>query len=173
MPKKYYGFRECKEECKSKQHADELISAISLAHSAVTDKQLAHFLKSRCWSYDIVRSTTNYRTLYVILEFRTLSNDYPQVQDHFGRNVLHIAASCGRKDLCRWLIKYSNVNVDDADAESAYTPLHRSLLFGYIDVAVTLIQVRRRSLNTISFHLAIELRMSLLFFFSSSVLINF
>lgn len=52
-----------------------------------------------------------------------------------------MAASCGRKDLCLWLVKRCKVNIDDRDKESGYTALHRAILYGYIDAAVVLIQV--------------------------------
>lgn len=52
-----------------------------------------------------------------------------------------MAASCGRKELCQWLVKCHKVTIDDQDKESAYTSLHRAILYGNVDVAVFLIQV--------------------------------
>lgn len=52
MPKLSNIYKECSRNCKSKQHAAELISAITLPSSIITDRQLASFLKSRCYSFD-------------------------------------------------------------------------------------------------------------------------
>ncbi|XKL59654.1 hypothetical protein PGB90_000670 [Kerria lacca] len=101
MPKLSNIYKECSRNCKSKQHAAELISAITLPSSIITDRQLA---------------------------------------DELGRTVLHIAASCGRKDLCQWLIKCCNADIDSQDLESGYTSLHNSIFYGHINVTVLLIQ---------------------------------
>jgi len=58
-----------------------------------------------------------------------------------GRTPLHIAASVGRQTLAKWLIFKKRASVHTKDLESGYTPLHRSILYGQIHVAVPLMQV--------------------------------
>lgn len=64
-----------------------------------------------------------------------------QVLDEEGRCALHLAVSCGRRDLCHWLIKAGKGDINLKDSESGYTPLHRSIFYGHINIAVTLIEV--------------------------------
>jgi len=52
-----------------------------------------------------------------------------------------VAASCGRRDLCVWLLKTYAQDVNLAEIESGYTALHRSIAHGFINVAVALIKV--------------------------------
>lgn len=73
---------------------------------------------------------------------------YEQVRDTFGRTVLHVAASCGRRDLCLWLLKTYAGNINLTDIESGYTALHRSIAYGYINVAVALMKVSPLILHT-------------------------
>lgn len=61
--------------------------------------------------------------------------------DEEGRSALHLAVSCGRRDLCHWLIKAGKGDINLKDSESGYTPLHRSIFYGHINIAVTLIEV--------------------------------
>ena len=71
--------------------------------------------------------------------------------DAYGRNVLHLAASCGREDVLEWLLNSCNeVNnsrqlaqtINQPDRESAWTPLHRGFFYGHLEAARTLIKVK-------------------------------
>ncbi|XP_059475096.1 inhibitor of Bruton tyrosine kinase isoform X2 [Neocloeon triangulifer] len=64
-----------------------------------------------------------------------------QVLDAEGRSALHVAASKGRRRVAEWLVKHKEAQVNLRDLESGYTPLHRSLFYGQVDVAVALIQM--------------------------------
>lgn len=61
--------------------------------------------------------------------------------DAFGRTPLHMAASYGRYDLVRWLVKERHLDINARDLESGWTPLHRSLFYGHLDVAALLVKV--------------------------------
>lgn len=71
---------------------------------------------------------------------------FKQVLDSEKRSALHTAASCGRRDLCLWLIKNGKADRNLKDHESGYTPLHRSIFYGHINIAVCLIEVRKMCL---------------------------
>lgn len=140
MPKKSSFLRDCTDKCSSVVHAAELIAAVTLPRSSISDKQLASYLKSKCRNFHWVQCLLCFSSFnYLWTNYRP--SIFLQVCDEFGRKVLHMAASCGRKELCQWLIKCYKVSIDDQDKESAYTSLHRAVLYGNIDVAVLLIQV--------------------------------
>ena len=61
--------------------------------------------------------------------------------DSYGRNALHVAASCGKQDIIEWLVKEQKFDVDATDLESNWTALHRSLFYGHIKCAIKLLQV--------------------------------
>ncbi|EDV25247.1 uncharacterized protein TRIADDRAFT_57002 [Trichoplax adhaerens] len=61
--------------------------------------------------------------------------------DALGRTPLHMAASYGRYDLVRWLIKDRKLDVNARDDESGWTPLHRCLFYGHLDVAALLVKL--------------------------------
>lgn len=71
---------------------------------------------------------------------RVCSN-FARVTDQFGRNALHLVASCGKGDILEWLVKDQGVDVEFKDLESGWTALHRSVFYGYLDCTVKLIQV--------------------------------
>lgn len=72
---------------------------------------------------------------------RVCSN-FARVADQCGRTALHLAASCGKCDILEWLVREQGAELDSKDLESGWTPLHRSVFFGFLDCAVKLIQVR-------------------------------
>ena len=72
---------------------------------------------------------------------RICGNPY-KAADQYGRCSLHVAASLGHSDIVAWLVESQGVEVDGQDGESRWTPLHRSLYFGHLQTAVTLIKVR-------------------------------
>lgn len=68
-------------------------------------------------------------------------SNFARVKDQCGRNVLHLAASCGKCDILEWLVKEEGADLDSKDLESGWTSLHRSLFYGYLECAVKLTQV--------------------------------
>lgn len=88
----------------------------AITKRGVSDKQLAAFF---------------YETYY----------DFAKCHDTLGRTALHLAASCGRTELCQWLINVTSANTNAKDWESGYTPLQRALFHGHIQTAVRLMQM--------------------------------
>lgn len=103
---------ECTPKCRLTKHADLVLSAITKEDAA---------------------------SIRAILP-RICSN-FARVSDQFGRNALHLAASCGKGDILEWLVKDQALDVGSKDLESGWTALHRSLFYGYLDSAVKLIQL--------------------------------
>ncbi|XP_044735447.1 inhibitor of Bruton tyrosine kinase [Chrysoperla carnea] len=99
--------------CKSKIHGNILNS--TLTKRALTSKELCGYLNWVC-------------------------GNCAEVIDSVGRSTLHIAASRGLKDVVEWLINCKHANIELKDLESGYTPLHRSVFYGQIHVAVHLIK---------------------------------
>ena len=61
------------------------------------------------------------------------------LRDATGRNVLHVAASCGHLDLVVWLLKKKGrIKVDLTDLESRWTALHRTAYLGYAGILAVL-----------------------------------
>lgn len=59
-----------------------------------------------------------------------------------GRTALHMAASRGRNGLMEWLVRHSSdAFINARDRESGYTSLHRSIFYGQIHSAVTLMKL--------------------------------
>ena len=127
----------CTERCRSVQHGRE-ICAIATQGS---DVQVLSLWKRTCTKF--------YKT-----------------RDEFGRSAIHIAASVGRPKVCdlpctggtigasgflnvlfcvlqvvEWLVKREGCDHNLKDLVSGYTPLHRSIYFGHLDVARALIRV--------------------------------
>lgn len=110
---------DCTQRCRSRNHGQILTSAIT--KRSVTDEALAAFIKATCANF--------------IKAF-----------DFEGRTALHMAASRGRIKLMEWLIRHSSeAFINARDRESGYTPLHRSIFYGQIYAAVTLM---KRGVNT-------------------------
>ncbi|EJF64315.1 hypothetical protein DICSQDRAFT_54213 [Dichomitus squalens LYAD-421 SS1] len=64
-------------------------------------------------------------------------------KDHLGRTVLHLAASsqdASAPEFVRLLLAHPTINVNIADAESHWTPLHRALYHGNLATAQLLLQ---------------------------------
>uniref|UniRef100_H2ZMC8 Uncharacterized protein n=1 Tax=Ciona savignyi TaxID=51511 RepID=H2ZMC8_CIOSA len=64
-----------------------------------------------------------------------------------GRTPLHIAASCGKTDIVRWICKLlatnkclGNGGIDSLDRESNWSALHRALYYGRIPCAMELLK---------------------------------
>ncbi|XP_075718185.1 inhibitor of Bruton tyrosine kinase [Rhinoderma darwinii] len=101
---------ECTVRCRSLQHALDVISVVTKG----SEQQIKAFLSSYC---------CNAATL----------------KDDFGRNVLHISASCGKKGVLDWLAA-KGIDLSVKDKESGWTALHRSIFYGHIDCALTLLK---------------------------------
>lgn len=106
--------KDCTERCKSNEHGSCITSAIT--KRSITDKQLASFIKSVC-------------------------NNFTQVLDYEGRNALHMASACGRKELCQWLVRCAQADINAKDTECGFTALHRSIFYGNLHVAVALMKL--------------------------------
>ncbi|XP_063932773.1 inhibitor of Bruton tyrosine kinase [Zophobas morio] len=104
----------CTDRCRSTQHGDIITAAIS--RRSVSDNDLCSYLSYICTCCETVK-------------------------DSVGRTALHVAASCGRIDLVRWLVQNRHSNINAKDDESGFTALHRSIFYGKIDVAVELIKL--------------------------------
>lgn len=107
-------YPDCTNNCKSIQHGEIITSAIS--KRSVSDEDLCAFLNYTCCKCE-------------------------SVIDYEGRTALHVAASCGRLNLVRWLIVSRRADIDFRDKESGYTALHRSIFYGQIHVTVELIKL--------------------------------
>ncbi|XP_071998162.1 inhibitor of Bruton tyrosine kinase isoform X2 [Engystomops pustulosus] len=101
---------ECTVRCRSLQHALDVISVVTRG----SDPQIKAFLSSYCCN-----ATT--------------------LKDDYGRNVCHISASCGKKGIIDWLAD-KGVDLSVKDKESGWTALHRSIFYGHIDCALTLLK---------------------------------
>ncbi|KAE8603105.1 hypothetical protein XENTR_v10014218 [Xenopus tropicalis] len=102
---------ECTTRCRSLQHALDVISVVTRG----SEQQIKIFLSSYCCN-----ATT--------------------LKDTFGRNVTHIAASCGKKNVLDWLVTEKGVDLSVKDKESGWTALHRSIFYGHIDCALSLLK---------------------------------
>ncbi|XP_065342837.1 inhibitor of Bruton tyrosine kinase [Cloeon dipterum] len=103
---------ECTRRCRSLGHASSVIAAVVRG----TEEEAVAYMKWLCWRPG-------------------------QVVDAEGRTALHVAASKGRRRVVEWLVKQKEAAINLRDLESGYTPLHRSLFYGQIHVAVALIQM--------------------------------
>ncbi|XP_017775512.1 PREDICTED: inhibitor of Bruton tyrosine kinase [Nicrophorus vespilloides] len=104
----------CSNRCSLYKHGETITSA--LTKHEVSDAELCSFLNKIC-------------------DQCGTSKDY----DH--RSALHVAASCGRTEVCKWLVCRKHSKIDEKDTESGYTALHRSVFYGKIDTAVALIKL--------------------------------
>lgn len=103
--------RECSENCKSIQHGDTICAA--LTKRCVSESDLCSYINYICTCCESVR-------------------------DSSGRTALHVAASCGKVDIIKWLLNCRHCNINVKDLESNYTALHRSVFYGKINAAVCL-----------------------------------
>lgn len=102
----------CTPKCRSKQHADEVVAAITSG----SESQLRAFLTSHCHNAATLR-------------------------DDYGRTALHLAASLGKKALLEWLLESKNADLTVKDKESGWTALHRSAFYGQIHCLISLVKV--------------------------------
>ncbi|XP_053566453.1 inhibitor of Bruton tyrosine kinase [Bombina bombina] len=102
---------ECTSRCRSLQHALDVISVVTRG----SEQQIKVFLSSYCY---------NAATL----------------KDGFGRNAVHVAASCGKKAVLDWLAETKGVDLSIKDKESGWTALHRAIFYGHIDCGFSLLK---------------------------------
>ncbi|GAB1609231.1 inhibitor of Bruton tyrosine kinase-like [Argonauta hians] len=101
---------ECGPKCHSKQHASQLNAAITKG------------------------------SLEEIKAYFKTCHAAGKQSDADGNLPLHVAAGCGKLDVVQWLLQDMHADVNAVDRESRWTPLHKALFYGYIDVAALLIQ---------------------------------
>jgi len=106
------GYADCSTKCCSAQHVSQLNVAVT---QDITEEKIIAWIARHCYAPGKSR-------------------------DQFGRSVLHLAASCGRLDLCNWLLTYKGASLNGRDKESGYTSLHRSVLYGQIQAAIFFIK---------------------------------
>uniref|UniRef100_A0A8C3KCX4 Inhibitor of Bruton tyrosine kinase n=1 Tax=Calidris pygmaea TaxID=425635 RepID=A0A8C3KCX4_9CHAR len=102
---------DCTSKCRSLQHALDLISVVTRG----SEGQIKAFLSSYCYNAATIK-------------------------DAFGRNVIHLASSCGKKGVLDWLAETKGVDLLAKDKESGWTALHRSIFYGYIDCVLSLLK---------------------------------
>ncbi|NWR16339.1 IBTK kinase, partial [Emberiza fucata] len=102
---------ECTSKCRSLQHALDVISVVTRG----SEGQIKAFLSSYCYNAATIK-------------------------DAFGRNVIHLASSCGKKGVLDWLAETKGVDLLAKDKESGWTALHRSIFYGYIDCVLSLLK---------------------------------
>uniref|UniRef100_A0A3Q4BQQ8 BTB domain-containing protein n=1 Tax=Mola mola TaxID=94237 RepID=A0A3Q4BQQ8_MOLML len=102
---------DCTPKCRSQQHADEVIAALT----GGSEGQLRAFLTSHCYNGATLR-------------------------DAFGRTALHLAASLGKKVLLEWLLERKSADLTLKDKESGWTALHRSAFYGQIHCLISLVK---------------------------------
>ncbi|XP_045476233.1 inhibitor of Bruton tyrosine kinase [Harmonia axyridis] len=113
MNKTYNFQRDCTEYCRSVIHGNLINSALTVLD--VSGLQLCSYLNYICTNCD-------------------------SVKDCLGRTALHSSASYGNLQVVKWLLKNKNGNINARDNESGYTPLHRALYFGRINIAIELLK---------------------------------
>uniref|UniRef100_A0A667Y0R6 Inhibitor of Bruton tyrosine kinase n=1 Tax=Myripristis murdjan TaxID=586833 RepID=A0A667Y0R6_9TELE len=102
---------DCTPKCRSQQHADEVVAALT----AGSEGQLRAFLTAHCHNAATLR-------------------------DAFGRTALHLAASLGKKTLLEWLLDSKSADLTLKDKESGWTALHRSAFYGQIHCLMALVK---------------------------------
>ncbi|KAM3615134.1 uncharacterized protein V6R79_023915 [Siganus canaliculatus] len=102
---------DCTPKCRSAQHADEVIAALTCG----SEGQLRAFLSLHC-------------------------HNAASLRDAFGRTALHLAASLGKKALLEWLLENKNADLMVKDKESGWTALHRSAFYGQIHCLQSLVK---------------------------------
>ena len=96
---------ECTPKCRSRRHASEVFSAITLSREH--EDAVVNYLSTACCN---VSENT----------------------DSDGRSALHLAASVGRMKILDWLVA-NDAQINVRDRESGYSPLHRAAYFGQLN----------------------------------------
>lgn len=98
--------RDCTSKCRSAAHAREIFACIPSA----TAPQIRAYSVWVC-------------------------QNFPLITDNVGRNMLHVAAACGKWEIVEWLVTNCNVDIDIKDHESGWTALHRSYFYGQLSAS--------------------------------------
>ncbi|XP_036999672.2 inhibitor of Bruton tyrosine kinase [Artibeus jamaicensis] len=101
---------DCTSKCRSLKHALDVLSVVTKG----SESQIKAFLSSHCYNA-------------------------ATITDAFGRNVLHLVSSCGKKGVLEWLLE-KGVDPLVKDKESGWTALHRSIFYGHIDCVWSLLK---------------------------------
>ncbi|XP_076032976.1 inhibitor of Bruton tyrosine kinase isoform X2 [Oratosquilla oratoria] len=104
----YQQVPECMPGCRSRKHASLVQAAIVRG----TAEEALAYMKLIC-----------HRSYHVV--------------DEAGRSALHMAASCGKSKVVKWLLA-KGVLPTQRDWESGYTSVHRSIFYGNLDIATVL-----------------------------------
>ncbi len=100
----------------------------------------------------VALSSTFLGNIKLLQHCATLCGNPFRIQDDIGRNVLHVAASCGHLELIYWLLARRKVKVNLQDWESKWTPLHRSVFYGQLGASALLMKVNsHRSYQSYAF----------------------
>ncbi|CAG5131170.1 unnamed protein product, partial [Candidula unifasciata] len=102
--------KDCGPKCRSRKHVQEIISLISRGN------------------------------LPEFQAYSSLCYNWTKHSDLFGRTALHIAASCGKTNILKWLLEERLIDLTVKDLESGYTALHRAMLYGQLTCARLLVQ---------------------------------
>uniref|UniRef100_A0A4X2K3U8 Inhibitor of Bruton tyrosine kinase n=1 Tax=Vombatus ursinus TaxID=29139 RepID=A0A4X2K3U8_VOMUR len=102
---------DCTLKCRSLKHALDILSVVTRGNEG----QIKAFLSTYCYNAATIK-------------------------DAFGRNVLHLVSSCGKKGVLDWLAETKGVDLLVRDKESGWTALHRSIFYGHIDCVWSLLK---------------------------------
>ena len=108
---KYTEAKTCTPKCKSSKHCLELIGLI-----------------------------TKTSETQVILSGLLQCYNSQKIHDEYGRYLLHMAAACGRAEVCEWLLKYKKAEIQLKTLENGWTPAHAAAFYGNIDCLILLIK---------------------------------
>lgn len=79
---------------------------------------------------------------------RRADKKLPRLVDSTGRTALHVSASVAEgREMTKWLLENSGVEIERADSESLWTALHRSVYHGNVSAAISLIKVALHDLK--------------------------
>jgi hypothetical protein len=109
---KYSDIKTCTKQCRSNQHALELIGLLT----RTSDVQILLSGLLQCWNCQ-------------------------KIQDSHGRHLLHMAACCGRAEVCEWLLKFKKADMNLKTHENGWTPLHAAAFYGQINSLITTIKL--------------------------------
>ena len=93
----------------------------------------------------LILSVAHLGNIRLLQHCSTICANYLRIRDPLGRTALHIAASRGHLKLVRWLLE-RKVNPNQADLESRWSAVHRSVFYGQLGVAALLVRVSEFSL---------------------------
>jgi hypothetical protein len=109
---KYTDIKTCTKQCHSTQHALDLIGLLT----RTKDVQILLSGLLQCWNCQ-------------------------KIYDTHGRYLLHMAASCGRAEVCEWLVKCKKADINLKTYENGWTPAHAASFYGQINSLITLIKL--------------------------------